>query len=73
MSGFPSLICHSVGDMVRKVNRGHFPLSKAMRRYVIDRYTTAKMTDGYLKIYNKIRRGPTFYVYKAIRTKAKRK
>jgi glycosyltransferase involved in cell wall biosynthesis len=73
MSGFPSLICNSVGEMVEKVNREHFPSSKVLRKYVIDHYTTAKMTDGYLKIYDKIRRKPTFYAYKVIRAKAKRK
>lgn len=54
LSQFPQLICHSVNEMARKVQQGRFPAPKQLRRYVIERFTTARMTDKYLAIYRKV-------------------
>lgn len=51
MSGFPQLICRSVGEMTRKVREGNFPTPRALRSYVMRRFTTARMTQQYLGIY----------------------
>jgi glycosyltransferase involved in cell wall biosynthesis len=55
LSKFPGLICHSVQDMIQKVRVGRYPKPKALRQYVIQRFTTAKMASDYLRLYNKIR------------------
>ncbi|MFC0216636.1 glycosyltransferase [Paenibacillus chartarius] len=54
MAGFPQLICRSVPEMVRKVKAGKYPSPRALRSYVIRRFTTRNMTDGYLRIYSKV-------------------
>ena len=54
MAGFPGLVCKSVKEMIRKVEQGRFPAPRALRRYVLSRFTTAKMTDRYLKIYRRV-------------------
>ncbi|QGR00125.1 glycosyltransferase family 4 protein [Paenibacillus psychroresistens] len=56
LARFPELICKNVKQMVRKVKRGRYPSSRKLRKYVMEKYTTKKMTDRYLKLYNKIRR-----------------
>ncbi|MFC6226679.1 glycosyltransferase family 4 protein [Paenibacillus allorhizosphaerae] len=51
MAKFPGLVCRSVKEMIRKVQQGRFPSPRVLRKYVLSRFTTAKMTDQYLKIY----------------------
>lgn len=53
MAGFPQLICRSVSEMVAKVKEGNYPHPAELRRYVIRRFTTSKMTTKYLEIYQK--------------------
>lgn len=53
MAGFPQLICRSVSEMVAKVKEGNYPHPAELRRYVIRRFTTSKMTTRYLEIYQK--------------------
>lgn len=55
LKGFPNLICSTVEEMIRKVIRGRFPAPKELRQYVLTRFTTKKMVDGYLQIYETIR------------------
>lgn len=54
LSGFPGLICSSVKDMIKKVQRGKYPPPRALRAYVTKRFTTSGMTDRYLKIYRQV-------------------
>ncbi|WPC42491.1 glycosyltransferase [Clostridium sp. JS66] len=54
MDGFPELICSSVDEMVLKLNSNQFPEAKLLREYVEKNFTAAAMTEGYLKLYNKI-------------------
>jgi glycosyltransferase involved in cell wall biosynthesis len=56
LARFPELICKNVSEMVRKVKRGHYPSPRRLRLYVMQQFTTKKMTDRYLMLYNKIRR-----------------
>ncbi|WP_424445931.1 glycosyltransferase [Paenibacillus xerothermodurans] len=54
LRGFPQLICRSLDEMARKVEQRRFPAPEALRRYVKRRFTNAKMTDGYLKVYRQV-------------------
>ncbi|MNI15656.1 Capsular glucan synthase [compost metagenome] len=54
LSGFPELMSSSVKGIIKKVKKGKYPKAKALRKYVVQRFTTKKMTDGYMKIYRKI-------------------
>jgi glycosyltransferase involved in cell wall biosynthesis len=54
LAGFPRLICRSLPEMIAKVRQGNYPHPVQLRRYVISRFTTAKMTERYLKIYQKV-------------------
>jgi glycosyltransferase involved in cell wall biosynthesis len=51
---FPGMICQTVREMSRKVQQGGFPAPHVLRKYVISRFTTKRMTDDYLAIYGKI-------------------
>ncbi|MDD9268750.1 glycosyltransferase family 4 protein [Paenibacillus sp. GCM10023248] len=53
MAGFPELICRSVPEMIAKVKQGRFPEPAALRRYVIRRFSTSRMTNRYLAVYRK--------------------
>lgn len=55
LAKFPKMICNSVSDMVRKVQNGKYPSPRELRNYVIQRFTTSKMTSDYLRLYNKVR------------------
>ncbi|KIL38115.1 glycosyl transferase [Gordoniibacillus kamchatkensis] len=55
LKGFPNLICSTVEEMIRKVRRGRYPAPKVLRQYVLNRFTTKKMVDRYLRIYETIR------------------
>ncbi|UKS30429.1 glycosyltransferase family 4 protein [Paenibacillus sp. HWE-109] len=54
MAGFPQLICRSVPEMVAKVRQGNFPKPHELRRYVIRRFTTSRMTKRYESIYRRV-------------------
>ncbi|WP_261305651.1 glycosyltransferase [Paenibacillus andongensis] len=54
MAGFPQFVCRSVNEMVAKVKAGKYPPPAVLRRYVIRRFTTYRMTTKYLKIYQKV-------------------
>jgi glycosyltransferase involved in cell wall biosynthesis len=54
MAGFPQFVCRSVSEMVAKVKAGNYPPPAVLRRYVIRRFTTYRMTTKYLKIYKKV-------------------
>ncbi|OPH58658.1 glycosyl transferase [Paenibacillus ferrarius] len=54
MAGFPHLICRSIPEMIAKVKQAKFPDPYSLRRYVIRRFTTSKMTARYLAIYQKV-------------------
>jgi glycosyltransferase involved in cell wall biosynthesis len=54
MAGFPNLICRSVDEMVRKVRNEPLPEPEALRQYVTERFTTAKMADRYLELYGEV-------------------
>jgi glycosyltransferase involved in cell wall biosynthesis len=51
MAGFPHLICGSVDEMAAKVRRRAFPAPGALRKYVMRRFTVAKMTNRYVRLY----------------------
>jgi glycosyltransferase involved in cell wall biosynthesis len=51
MAAFPQLICRSVPEMVRIVRAGRYPQPIKLRSYVINRFTTQKMADGYMGVY----------------------
>ncbi len=55
LSKFPKMICHSVGEMIRKVKIAKYPSSRELRQYVIRKFTTTKMTSDYMRLYQKIR------------------
>jgi glycosyltransferase involved in cell wall biosynthesis len=54
LSGFPQLICNSVGEMIEKIKRPDYPASSALRKYVVNRFTNKRMTEDYLKIYDEV-------------------
>ncbi|MEC0236419.1 glycosyltransferase [Paenibacillus kribbensis] len=54
LSGFPQLICKSVGQMERKVQQKYYPSPAQLRQYVTQRFTNKQMTDKYLKLYRQI-------------------
>jgi glycosyltransferase involved in cell wall biosynthesis len=56
LAGFPGLVCKSVKDMVKKVKKGKYPSSRSLRQYVNQRFTTSKMTSGYLTVYQTVLR-----------------
>lgn len=53
MAGFPELICRSVPEMIAKVKQGRYPDPAALRQYVLSRFSTSRMTDSYLSVYQK--------------------
>lgn len=54
LSGYPNLICRSVGDMAQKVKAGRFPKPHELRAYVVRRFTTLRMAQAYLRLYGRI-------------------
>jgi glycosyltransferase involved in cell wall biosynthesis len=54
LSGFPQLICKSVGDMARKARQKNYPSPSELRLYVTQRFTNKQMTDKYVKLYREI-------------------
>ncbi|WP_157739741.1 glycosyltransferase [Paenibacillus kribbensis] len=54
LSGFPQLICKSVGQMERKVQQKNYPSPAQLRQYVTQRFTNKQMTNKYLKLYRQI-------------------
>ncbi|MFC5452468.1 glycosyltransferase family 4 protein [Paenibacillus aestuarii] len=54
LAGFPQLICNSIPEMIKKVNIGIYPAPDKLRKYVISRFTTARMTTKYLQIYKSL-------------------
>ncbi|MDP4096344.1 glycosyltransferase family 4 protein [Paenibacillus sp. P96] len=54
LSDFPHMICSSVDEMIRKVKRPAYPAPSALRKYVDSRFTNARMTKQYLKIYREV-------------------
>ncbi|MGG4218030.1 glycosyltransferase family 4 protein [Paenibacillus jamilae] len=54
LSGFPQLICKSVGQMARKVQRKNYPSPAQLRLYVNQRFTNKQMTSNYLRLYREI-------------------
>lgn len=54
LRGFPEGICQNVDEMVEKVVKGNYPSPKELRDYVIDKFTTEKMVDGYLEVYEEV-------------------
>ncbi|MBD8499122.1 glycosyltransferase [Paenibacillus arenosi] len=54
LAGFPSFVCKTVGEMIRKVQLKKYPSSRVLRRYVVKWFTNAKMTENYLDIYSKV-------------------
>ncbi len=54
LSRFPNLICRNLSEMIRKVQAGKYPAPKELRHYVIQRFTTEKMTSDYLRLYSKL-------------------
>jgi glycosyltransferase involved in cell wall biosynthesis len=56
--GFPYMICGSEEEMVQKLMQPELPVQpEKLRQYVIDFFTTKKMTDNYLHIYRQVLRG----------------
>lgn len=54
LSGFPGLICSSVSEMALKAVQKNYPSPHMLRAYVHKHFTNKKMTDRYLRIYNRI-------------------
>ncbi|KZE72421.1 MULTISPECIES: glycosyltransferase family 4 protein [Paenibacillus] len=54
LSGFPQLICKSVGEMARKAHRKNYPSPAQLRLYVNQRFTNKQMTSNYLRLYREI-------------------
>ncbi|TYS14121.1 glycosyltransferase [Rossellomorea vietnamensis] len=54
LQGFPQMICHDLEDMVEKLRNQHFPAPQALRQYTEEHFSTEKMADRYLELYEKI-------------------
>jgi glycosyltransferase involved in cell wall biosynthesis len=54
LKGFPELICQNADEMAEKVMNLSFPAPEALREYVINNFTSEKMAEGYVEIYEKI-------------------
>lgn len=54
MKGFPQLICRSVDEMVKIVSSMEPPSPEKLRQYVIDQFSSTRMTDQYLDVYQKV-------------------
>lgn len=54
LKGFPDCICNSVDEMADKVMKGNYARPNELREYAIKHFTTEKMVDGYLEVYEKV-------------------
>ncbi|HBY20882.1 MAG TPA: hypothetical protein DEG71_07725 [Clostridiales bacterium] len=54
LSGFKELVCNSVDEMVEKVLNQSTPDPKALREYVLSRFTRRKMAEEYVKVYKEV-------------------
>ncbi len=54
MSGFPDLICSNVVEMICKVQNHVLPNAHVLRTYVENNFSSKKMADSYLDIYQKV-------------------
>lgn len=54
MEGIPELICHSVSEMIDKVQHLSLPEPHVLRRYTIERFTSNIMAQHYLNVYRDV-------------------
>ncbi|WP_244163313.1 glycosyltransferase family 4 protein [Paenibacillus pectinilyticus] len=54
LAGFPQLICHTVSEMIEKVNKGYYPSPYLLRNYVKRRFSRDRMVTRYVHLYRKL-------------------
>ncbi|WP_113926875.1 glycosyltransferase [Bacillus sp. P14.5] len=54
LQGFPQLICHKVEEMVEKIRNQDFPSPQTLRQYIEKHFSSEKMADRYVELYEKI-------------------
>ncbi|HEX3027836.1 MAG TPA: glycosyltransferase family 4 protein, partial [Clostridia bacterium] len=51
---FPDCICRSTDEMAARVEAGKYPEPSKLREYAVSNFTTERMVDGYLELYDKV-------------------
>jgi len=54
LKAFPELMCMTAEEMAEKVIKSEYPNPSLLREYVLNNFTTERMVDGYLEVYEKV-------------------